>query len=109
MLAHAMEAPKKWVPKRFMEERSKPNHVNPQEYFDGVTHPETGETITSYKKSDADPGAEARVGRGDVQRIRQDFKLMEQQRGPAKSQILNSRGDSGDLRRPHDHIRQNYG
>ena len=50
MLAHAMEAPKHWVPKTFMEERSKPNYVNPQEYCAGVTHPETGETITSYKK-----------------------------------------------------------
>ena len=50
MLAHAMETPKTWVPKSFMEERSKPNYVNPQEYCAVVTHPETGETITSYKK-----------------------------------------------------------
>ena len=50
MLAHAMEAPKEWVPKKFIEERSKRNHVNPQEYCPGVTHPETGETVISYTK-----------------------------------------------------------
>ena len=50
MLAHTMEAPKHWVPVKFMEERSKPDYVDPQEYFAGVTHPETGETITGYKK-----------------------------------------------------------
>ena len=50
MLAHAMEAPKHWVPGKFMEERNKPDHVDPQEFCAGVTHPETGETISSYKK-----------------------------------------------------------
>ena len=49
MLAHAMEAPKRWVPEKFTEERSKPEYVNPQEYCTDVTHPKTGETITSYK------------------------------------------------------------
>ena len=39
MLAHAMEAPKHWVPGKFMEERSKPDYVA-----------ETDETITSYQK-----------------------------------------------------------
>ena len=33
-----------------MEERRKPDHVDPQEYCAGVTHPETGKTITSYRK-----------------------------------------------------------
>ena len=50
ILAHAMEAPKQWVPEKFMEERSKPDYVDPQEYCAGVTHPETGERITSYRK-----------------------------------------------------------
>ena len=50
MLADVMEAPKKWVSKSFMEERSKPDYVNPHEYYVGVAHPETGETITIYKK-----------------------------------------------------------
>ena len=27
MLAYAMEAPKQWVPKKFMDERSKPEHA----------------------------------------------------------------------------------
>ena len=45
-----MEAPKQWVSKSFMKERSKSEYVNPQEYCMGVTHPETSETITSYKK-----------------------------------------------------------
>ena len=51
MLAHVMEGPKHWVPRNFMEERSKPDCIDPQEFCAGVTHPETGETITSYKKS----------------------------------------------------------
>ena len=50
MLAHAMEAPKHWVPEKFMEEQNKPEHVNQQEFCAGVTHPDTGETITSYQK-----------------------------------------------------------
>ena len=33
-----------------MEERSNGDYVDPQEFCAGVTHPETGETITSYKK-----------------------------------------------------------
>ena len=33
-----------------MEQRSKPEYVDPQEYCAGVTHPETGETISSYRK-----------------------------------------------------------
>ena len=50
MLAHAMEAPKAQMPETFREERSKPDYVNPKEYCAGVTHPETGETITSYQQ-----------------------------------------------------------
>ena len=49
MLAHAMEAPKHWVPEKFMEERSKPDHIDQQELCAGVTHPDTGETITSNR------------------------------------------------------------
>ena len=37
MLAHAMEAPKHWVPEKFMEERSKPEHIDQQEFCAGVT------------------------------------------------------------------------
>ena len=50
MLAHAMEAPKQWVPGKFMEEQSKRDYVDPQEYCPVVTHSETGKTITSYNK-----------------------------------------------------------
>ena len=50
MLTHAMESPKHWVPKKFMEERSKPKHVDQQEFCVGVTHPDTGKTITSYQE-----------------------------------------------------------
>ena len=50
MLAHTMGAPKHWVPEKFMEERSKPDYVDPQEYCAGVTHTETGERITNYRK-----------------------------------------------------------
>ena len=42
--------PNTGCPKKFLEERSKPDYVDPQEYCAGVTHPKTGETITSYKK-----------------------------------------------------------
>ena len=50
ILAHAMEAPKQWVPKRFMEELSKPDYADPQEYFPGVTHPETGKNDHQLQK-----------------------------------------------------------
>ena len=44
-----MEAPKYRVTEKFTEERNKPDYVDPQEFCAGVTHPETSETITSYK------------------------------------------------------------
>ena len=50
MLAHAMEAPKHWVSEKLMKDQSNPEHVDQQEYCAGFTHPDTGETITSYKK-----------------------------------------------------------
>ena len=51
MLAHAMEAPKHWVPEVFMEDQKNPDYINQQEFCAGVTHPDTGETVTSYKKT----------------------------------------------------------
>ena len=51
MLAHTMEAPKHWVPKKFMKDWSKPDYVDQQEYCAGVTYPETRGTITSYRES----------------------------------------------------------
>ena len=50
MLAHDMEAPKHWVPDKFMKDQSNPDHIDQQEFCAGVTQPDTGETITSYKK-----------------------------------------------------------
>ena len=50
MLAHAMEAPKHWVPQKIMEARIKLDYVNPREFCAGVTHPETGKMITSYRR-----------------------------------------------------------
>ena len=50
MLAYAMDVPKHWVPEKFTEERNKPDHVDQQEFWAGLTHPDTGEMITSYRK-----------------------------------------------------------
>ena len=50
MLAHAMEESKHWVPEKFMEDQSNPNHIDQQTFCTGVTHPDTGEMITGYKK-----------------------------------------------------------
>ena len=50
MLAHIMEALKHWVPEEIIKERSKPDYVDPQEFSAGVTHPDTGKTITSFRK-----------------------------------------------------------
>ena len=50
MLAHAMEAPKHWVPEKFMKDRANPDHIDQQEFCAGVPHPDTGKTISSYKK-----------------------------------------------------------
>ena len=36
--------------KKFRRNQSNPNHVYQQEFCAGFTHPDTGETITSYKK-----------------------------------------------------------
>ena len=33
-----------------MKDRNNPDHIDQQEFCAGVTHPDTGETITSYKK-----------------------------------------------------------
>ena len=49
-LAHAMEAPKHWVSEKFMKDQANPDHIDQQEFYTVVTHPDTGETNTSYKK-----------------------------------------------------------
>ena len=38
------------MPKQFTKRQGKPEYFDPWEYCAGVTHPETGETIDSYKQ-----------------------------------------------------------
>ena len=50
MLTHAMEQPKSWVPCNIQAQCVQSTKLNDiQEFCGGVTNPETGKRITSYK------------------------------------------------------------
>ena len=104
MLAHTMEAPKNGCPKVSWKIGANQNMLTHRNVA-LASHTLEPVKQSPTTKIDANPSAQAHLGRGDVQRIRENCQQMERHRGHANGQVFISPRNSNTIR-PHHHIHQ---